>query len=29
METSLSTGDARLDQAVRQWLLYDKVADAS
>ncbi|TNM86077.1 hypothetical protein fugu_008348 [Takifugu bimaculatus] len=24
METSLSTGDARLDQAVRQWLLYDK-----
>ncbi|XP_011617682.2 phosphopentomutase [Takifugu rubripes] len=24
METTLSTGDARLDQAVRQWLLYDK-----
>lgn len=29
METILSTGDARLDQAVRQWLLYDKVTDAS
>lgn len=25
MEDGLSTGDAKLDQAVRQWLLYDKV----